>query len=34
LLEKTELIRSLVTTLAQNLKVPVICKMRCLPSEA
>jgi tRNA-dihydrouridine synthase 1 len=33
LLEKTELIRSLVTTLAKNLKVPVICKMRCLPSE-
>ena len=33
LLEKTELIRSLVTTLAQNLKVPVTCKIRCLPSE-
>lgn len=34
LLEKTELIRSLVTTLHQNLKVPVTCKMRCLPNEA
>lgn len=33
LLEKTELIRSLVTTLHKNLKVPVTCKMRCLPSE-
>jgi tRNA-dihydrouridine synthase 1 len=33
LLEKTELIRSLVSTLHQNLKVPVTCKMRCLPSE-
>ena len=33
LLEKTELIRSLVTKLAQNLKVPVTCKIRCLPSE-
>jgi tRNA-dihydrouridine synthase 1 len=33
LLEKTELIRSLVTTLHQNLKVPVTCKMRCLYSE-
>ena len=34
LLEKTELIRSLVSTLHQNLKVPVTCKMRCLPKEA
>jgi tRNA-dihydrouridine synthase 1 len=34
LLEKTELIRSLVSTLNQNLKVPVTCKMRCLPNEA
>jgi tRNA-dihydrouridine synthase 1 len=34
LLEKTELIRSLVSTLHHNLKVPVTCKMRCLPSEA
>lgn len=33
LLEKTELIRSLVTILHQNLKVPVTCKMRCLPNE-
>lgn len=33
LLEKTELIRSLISTLHQNLKVPVTCKMRCLPNE-
>lgn len=33
LLEKTELIKSLVSILAKNLKVPVICKMRCLPTE-
>ena len=33
LLEKTDLIRSLVTTLAKNLKVPVTCKIRCLPNE-
>ena len=34
LLEKTELIVSMVTKLKQNLKVPVTCKIRCLPSEA
>jgi len=33
LLEKTELIISLVKILAQNLKVPVTCKIRCLPTE-
>jgi len=33
LLEKTELIKSMVTALHQNLKVPVTCKIRCLYSE-
>ena len=33
LLEKTELIRSMVETLHKNLKVPVTCKIRCLYSE-
>jgi len=34
LLEKTELIISMVTKLKQHLKVPVTCKIRCLPNEA
>jgi len=34
LLEKTDLIVSMVEILAQNLKVPVTCKIRCLPTEA
>ena len=33
LLEKTELIVSMVTILKKNLKVPVTCKIRCLPTE-
>lgn len=34
MLEKTELIVSMVKILKENLKVPVTCKIRCLPSEA
>ena len=34
LLEKTDLICSMVEILAKNLKVPVTCKIRCLPNEA
>jgi tRNA-dihydrouridine synthase 1 len=34
LLEKTELIVSMVKKLKENLKVPVTCKIRCLPTEA
>lgn len=33
LLEKTELIVSMVKILKENLKVPVTCKIRCLPNE-
>ena len=33
LLEKTDLIVSMVTKLKQHLKVPVTCKIRCLPHE-
>jgi len=33
LLEKTELICSMVRKLRDNLKVPVTCKIRCLPDE-
>ena len=33
MLEKTELIVSMVKILKQNLKVPVTCKIRCLPTE-
>uniref|UniRef100_A0A7S3FV07 tRNA-dihydrouridine(16/17) synthase [NAD(P)(+)] n=1 Tax=Strombidium rassoulzadegani TaxID=1082188 RepID=A0A7S3FV07_9SPIT len=33
LLEKTELIVSMVRKLKENLKVPVTCKIRCLPNE-
>jgi tRNA-dihydrouridine synthase len=34
LLEKTDVIVSMVKMLKTNLKVPVTCKIRCLPSEA
>lgn len=34
LLEKTDLITSMIRTLKANLKVPVTCKIRCLPTEA
>lgn len=34
LLEKTELIVSMVKKLKEELKVPVTCKIRCLPTEA
>lgn len=33
LLEKTDLITSMVRKLKENLKVPVVCKIRCLPRE-
>ena len=33
LLEETDLIVSMVTKLKENLKVPVTCKIRCLPKE-
>ena len=33
LLEKTELITSMVRKLRDNLKVPVTCKIRCLPNQ-
>jgi len=33
-LEKTELIVSMVKKLKEELKVPVTCKIRCLPTEA
>ena len=34
LLEKTELIVSMVKMLKENLKIPVTCKIRCLPKES
>jgi len=34
LLEKTDLIVSMIKILRENLKVPVTVKIRCLPSEA
>jgi tRNA-dihydrouridine synthase len=34
LLEKTELIVSMVKMLKENLKIPVTCKIRCLPNES
>ena len=34
MLEKTEVIVNMVKMLKANLKVPVTCKIRCLPSEA
>ena len=34
LLEETDLIVSMVRKLKENLKVPVTCKIRCLPNEA
>jgi tRNA-dihydrouridine synthase 1 len=33
LLEKTDLIVSMVTKLKTHLRVPVTCKIRCLPTE-
>lgn len=33
LLEKTDLIVSMVQKLKNNLRVPVTCKIRCLPDE-
>lgn len=32
-MEKTDLIVSMVKKLKENLKVPVTCKIRCLPNE-
>lgn len=34
LLEKPDIIVAMVTKLKKHLKVPVTCKIRCLPNEA